>query len=130
DYFVGLRTSWEIDIWGKLRNQKSAALNTFLASYEAQKLVQTELVSQIALAYYELISLDEELEVYNKNIELQKKALEVVEVKKSVGMADELGVQQFRAILFNSQAKKEEVLQRIAILQNHINFLCGRFDGT
>lgn len=129
DYAVGFRSSWELDIWGKLRNQKQAALNRFLASEEGRKLVQTELVSQLSSAYYELQSLDEELKVYNKNISLQEKALEVVTVKKEAGMADELGVQQFKAILFNSRAKKEEVLQKINILQNHINFLIGKFDG-
>lgn len=129
NYFLGLQTSWEIDIWGKLRNQKAAALNEFLASYEGQKLVQTELVSQIATAYFELQSLDEELKVYNRNIDLQQKSLEVIEVKKEAGRADELGVQQFRAILFNSKAKKEEVLQQMQFLQNHISFLTGRFDS-
>ncbi|RZM28162.1 MAG: efflux transporter outer membrane subunit, partial [Pedobacter sp.] len=129
NYFLGLQTSWEVDVWGKLKNKKAAALNDFLATYEGQKLVQTELITQIATAYFELQSLDDELKVYNKNIELQQKALEVIEVKKEVGTADELGVQQFRAILFNSQAKKEEVQQQIQAYQNQINFLCGRYEG-
>src|SRR5690606_7851584 len=50
DYFVGLRTSWEIDLWGKLKNKKQAALNRFLASHEGKKLVQTELISNVASA--------------------------------------------------------------------------------
>src|SRR5690606_15054007 len=102
DYYVGLRTSWEIDLWGKLKNKKQAALNKFLASYEGRKLVQTELISNVASAYFELLTLDAELQILSKNIKLQRQGLEVIEVQKIAGVATELGVQQFKAILANS----------------------------
>lgn len=128
DYFVGLRTSWEIDIWGKLKNKKNAALNKFLATYEGQKLVQTELVSNVSNAYLELLTLDEELKILDRNILLQQRSLKLTEIQKEAAMATELGVQQFKAVLANSNTRKLEVLQKRSILQNHINFLCGRFD--
>src|SRR5690606_35074941 len=48
DYFVGVRASWELDLWGKLRAQKNAAFNSLLAENEARRLVETELVTNIA----------------------------------------------------------------------------------
>src|SRR5690606_21162034 len=48
DYFVGLRTSWEIDLWGKLKNRKRAAFRRFLSSYEGRHLVQTALIEEVA----------------------------------------------------------------------------------
>lgn len=128
DYFVGLRTAWELDLWGKLKNRKQAAFNRFLASYEGQKLVQTELVSNLAAAYFELLTLDEELEIINRNIALQQRSLKIIEVQKSAGAATELGVQQFKAVLANSKARQQEVLQQISILENHLNFLSGKFN--
>jgi HAE1 family hydrophobic/amphiphilic exporter-1 len=130
DYFIGLRTSWELDLWGKLKNRKEAALNNFLASYEGQKLVQTELVSNVASAYFELLTLDEELEILNRNITLQQRSLQIIEVQKSAGAATELGVQQFKAVLSNSKARQQEVLQQISILENHLNFLTGTFNTS
>ncbi len=127
DFFVGLRTSWELDLWGKLKNRKQAALNRFLASYEGQKLVQTELVSNVASAYYELLALDEQREILNRNIGLQQRSLKIIEIQKSAGAATELAVQQFRAVLSNSRARQQEVLQQISLLENHLNFLCGSF---
>lgn len=129
DYFVGIRTSWELDLWGKLKNKKQAALNKFLASYEGQKLVQTELVSSVATAYFELLTLDEELKILNRNIDLQQKGLQLIEVQKEAGMATELGVQQFKAVLANSKAKEQEVLQQQSLMRHHLNFLTGRFDA-
>ncbi|MDQ1152709.1 efflux RND transporter permease subunit [Sphingobacterium zeae] len=127
DYFIGLRSSWEIDLWGKLKSQKQAAYFGFLAEQEGKRLLETELVSNIATAYYELIALDQKIKVYDRNIALHKNALEVVEVKKDAGYATELSVQQFKALLANSKAAKEQLLQEIALWEHHINGLLGRF---
>lgn len=128
DYFVGIRTSWEIDLWGKLKNRKQAALNKFLASYEGQRLVQTELVSNVAAAYFELLTLDDALGILNRNIDLQQRSMQIIEVQKLAGAATELGVQQFKAVLSNSKAKQQEVLEEISMLENHLNSLTGKFN--
>ncbi|WP_316820538.1 efflux RND transporter permease subunit [Pedobacter gandavensis] len=130
DYFIGIRTSWELDLWGKLKNKKQAAVNKFLASYEGQKLVQTELISNVSAAYFELLSLDEELKILSRNILLQQNGLKLIQVQKEAGVATELGVQQFKAVLANSKAKEQEVLQQVSLMQNHLNFLTGRFEST
>jgi len=127
DYFLGLRASWELDLWGKLKQRKKAALARFLSSYEGKKLVQTQLIAEIAGAYFELLTLDNELAILEKNITLQQESYELVQVQKEGGRATELGVQQMRAILMNSKSRKEEVLQQINSKENELNFLCGRF---
>ena len=45
DYMVGLQTSWEIDLWGKLRSKKASAVSRLLASVEGRNLVQTQLIA-------------------------------------------------------------------------------------
>ena len=45
DYFVGLRSSWEVDIWGKLKTQRKGAYNRFLASEKARQAITTSLVA-------------------------------------------------------------------------------------
>ena len=129
DYFVGFRTSWEIDLWGKLKNRKRAAYQRFLSSYEGRHLVQTALVEEVATTYFDLIALDNELSILRKNIDLQKSALDIISVQKAAGRADELGVQQFVAMVHHAQGKEEEVRQQIAAAEAHLNFLLGRFEG-
>ncbi len=127
NYFLGLRSSWEIDLWGKLKNRKKAAFARFLATQEGRRLIQTQLVAEIASAYYELVALDRQREILNRNIKLQEESFEVVQAQKSGGRATELGVQQLRAVLLNSRGQREEVFQQIAIQENYINYLCGTF---
>ncbi|MDO9155582.1 MAG: TolC family protein, partial [Sediminibacterium sp.] len=82
DLFIGFRSSWEADIWGKLSNQKKAAYNKYLATEQARQWVTTQIVSQVAGLYYELLALDKELEILQNNIKLQENAVEIVKIQK------------------------------------------------
>jgi len=127
DFFIGLQASWEIDAWGKLRNQKKAAVARFLASMEGKKLVQTNLIAEIATLYYELLALDTELKIIDETILLQENALAIVRVQKEAGAANELAVQQFEAQLLNLRGMRLETQQMIVENESAINYLLGRY---
>ena len=130
DYFLGLRSSWEVDLWGKLRNRKKAAIARWLASREGHRLVVTALVADIASLYYQLLALDNEQRVLARNIELQENALEIVQVQKEAGRATELAVEQFRAQLLHTQSLRYTTAQQITETESQINFLTGRMGGS
>ena len=127
DYFLGFRSSWEVDLWGRLRSRRDAAFNRFLASQSGYRVVVTSLTAQIATAYYQLLALDNELRVIRKNIVLQDNALEIVKIQKLGGRATELAVQQFLAQLKRTKSLEYQVLQQITETENELNFLTGRF---
>ncbi|GGE23632.1 efflux RND transporter permease subunit [Sphingobacterium cellulitidis] len=126
DYFVGVRSSWELDLWGKLRNRREAAFLQLMSESELKRLIETELISSIASSYYELISLDEKIQVYEQNIKLHERALEIIEAQKEAGRADELAVQQFRSLLSQSKANRAHAEQEILAYEHQINSLLGR----
>src|SRR5690606_3761087 len=107
DYFVGVRASWELDLWGKLKNRRDAAFLELISEHELRRLIETELISSVSSAYYELLSLDRKIEVYERNIALHQRALEIVEAQKEAGRADELAVQQFKSLLAESRSNRE-----------------------
>ncbi len=127
DYFLGLRSSWEIDLWGKLRNSKKAATARFLASEKGRQLVITSLIADVAHLYYHLLALDVELETLNRNIELQQHGVELIKIQKEGGRATELAVQQFTAQLLNTRSLKVMKEQEIIGVENQLNRLLGRF---
>jgi multidrug efflux system outer membrane protein len=127
DYFLGLRSSWEIDIWGKLRKQKEAAAMRFLATEKGRQLITTSLIAQVGRLYYELLALDNELMIVRRNEELQGKAVETIKIQKEGGRANELAVRQFVAQYLNTQALEAQKLQQIVELENQLNALLGRF---
>ncbi|MBK7371774.1 MAG: efflux transporter outer membrane subunit [Saprospiraceae bacterium] len=127
DINMGLAASWEADIWGKLHNAKKTAFTEYLASKEGENFVLTNLVSEIANNYYELLALDNELEIIRQSIRLQQNQLEIVKVQKQASVVSELAVKQFEAQLLSSQGLEYETLQKITETENNVNFLLGRY---
>jgi HAE1 family hydrophobic/amphiphilic exporter-1 len=125
-YGLGLQASWEIDLWGKLRHGRQARAQELLSAQAHQHLIQSELISTIAQYYFELIALDQKKEVLEENIQLHERALAISIAKKDAGRADELAVQQFRALLFDSKAHLEATHQEITSLEHQLNLLVGR----
>ncbi len=129
NYWLGARSSWEIDAWGKLKNQKIAAQKKYLASEEGLKLIQVELFTEIANLYYQLVSLDTKLDIYQENFKLQQRAYEIVSAQREVGKATELAVQQFRAQNNNWLAEIEHIKAEIVSVEQAITTLTGRYGG-
>jgi outer membrane protein, multidrug efflux system len=127
DFKGGLFASWEVDIWKKLRNSKKAAYTRYLASAEGRNFVITNLVAEIANSYYELLALDNQLDIVKQTITLQKNALEIVKVQKQAAAATELAVKKFEAEVLGSQSMEYDILQKIQERENAINFLLGRY---
>lgn len=127
DLFVGLTSTWEVDLWGKLRKGRKAALSRFLASVEGKNLVVSNLVAEVALSYYGLLSLDRELEILEGTLDRQQASLDFVLALKEVGKANELAVQQFSAQRLHTEVLKKGTLQKISVVENRINFLLGRY---
>ena len=127
DFLVGTNVSWEIDIWKKLRNARSAAALRFLGTADGRNYIITRLFADIAEDYYDLLALDNKLQTLSKTIELQEKSLEVSKAKKEAGKATELAVQRFQAEVRKNQSEKLVIAQDIVEAENRINFLAGRF---
>jgi outer membrane protein, multidrug efflux system len=126
NFEFGLRASWEIDVWKKLRNSSKAAALRYLSSVEGRHFIVTEIVAEIAKSYYELVALDNQLFVLEKNIEIQKIALESVRLQKQAAQLTELAVQRFEAEVLKNSALEFELDQQRIRAENRVNFLVGR----
>lgn len=127
DFMLGARASWELDIWRKLRNAKDAAAKRYLASIEGKNFLVTNLVAEIANSYYELISLDNQLDIVQKNFEIQSNALRIVKLQKEAAKVTELAVRKFEAEVLKTQSMQYDIRQRIIETENRINFLLARY---
>lgn len=127
DFGIGVYASWEIDVWKKLRNAKKAAVSRYLSSVEGRNFMVTNLISEIAESYYELMALDNLLDIVERNIEIQGSALQTVKQQKEAAKVTQLAVNRFEAQLLNTKNLQYEIRQRIVETENKINFLVGRF---
>ena len=126
---LGLTTSWEIDVWGKLNSRKKAQLASYLNSQEYARLVQTNLVAGIASYYYSLMALDEQLRITRETIEVLSKSATAMEAMKEAGMQNGAAVQQSNALLYSTQLSVPELESQIRELENALCVLLGRKPG-
>ena len=127
NFTFGLTGSWEIDVWKKLRNAAKAAGFRYLASIEARNFTATQIIAEIARSYYELIALDNNIDILGRNIELQRDALEVVRLEKQAARVTELAVQRFEAEVLKNRSRIYDLEQARVQTENRINFLVGRY---
>ena len=127
NYMLAATFSWEVDIWKKLRNSKKSAVYSYLSSIEGRNFMVTNLISEISSSYYELMALDNQLDILKKNIAIYQNSLEIVKLEKQSARVTELAVRRFEAEVLKNQSRQYYIAQRIIETENRINFLVGRF---
>ncbi|MGJ1266340.1 TolC family protein [Sphingobacterium spiritivorum] len=123
----GLVANWEVDIWKKLRTEKQAAIAHYLATVEGKNFVLSNLIEEVADNYYELLALDNQLDIVQQYIKLQERALEISKIQKEAAATTELAVKKFEAELSKSKATAYTIHQEITEKENQINALLGRY---
>ncbi|MBS1575977.1 MAG: TolC family protein [Bacteroidetes bacterium] len=130
DYGATLGLSWEADIWGKAKMQKEGALANYFAQKENLSALKTRIIVQVVQAYYNLISLDEQLKVAQRNVELGDSTLNIIRLQYNSAQVSSLAVEQAAA-----QKKTAELLiplakQDITVQENALSILCGSYPDS
>ncbi|WP_163407320.1 efflux transporter outer membrane subunit [Flavobacterium ajazii] len=129
-YKLGLSTSWEADIWGKLSSSKRAALATYLASDAAKQAVQTQLISDIANNYFRLLAYDRQLVITQETLESRIKNVETIKDLKEGAIVTGAAVVQSEANQHAAEVLIPDLKQSIRETENAINILLGQAPGT
>lgn len=126
-YDLSANLSWEADIWGKIGSQKRSFEASYLQTAAAHKAVKTELISNIATVYYQLLSLDEQLRVTEESIENRENSLETTRALKDAGdgFVTEVAVKQTEAQIYSAQALRVNLITNIKLLENTLSILLG-----
>lgn len=117
--------SWEADIWGKIRSTKRASDANYLQTVAAHQAVKSRLVANIAATYYQLLALDEQINVTKKTIDTRSEGLETTLALKEAGNVTEVGVKQTEAQLYTAQAILVDLKTQIRLMENTLSILLG-----
>jgi len=117
--------SWEADIWGKIRSNKRAFQASYLQTVAAHKAIKSRLVANIASTYYQLLALDEQIQITEETIETRSNSLETTEALKEAGNVTEVGVKQTEAQLYTAQAILIDLKNEARLLENTMSILLG-----
>ena len=123
---VGVQASWELDFWGKFRRSVESADATLAASVANYDDVLVSLTADLAAAYIDLRTFQEQLRVAKDNVKVQQEGLQIATRRFQGGVTDERDVQQAKAILASTQATIPQLEQQIEQTRNSIATLIGQ----
>lgn len=121
---LGLST-WELDLWGRLRSLDDAALQSALASDATRRAAALSLVAQVADAWLELAEIDERLAIARDTIASRQESYRIFARRVEVGATSRLNLTQIETLLTQAQALGAQLEQQRAQRLNALTLLVG-----
>jgi multidrug efflux system outer membrane protein len=124
EVFLSLLT-FEIDIWGRLRQETKAARAELRASEEDRKAVMTTVVSDVATGYFSLLELDSELDIAKRTLATREDSLRLIKLRQQGGVATMLDVRQGEELVYQASQTVPDTERAIEQTENQISLLLG-----
>ena len=125
---LGLVTSYELDVWGRVRrNIESATALATASTYERDSVALT-VSALVSNTYMRLRSLDAQIMVVSHSVQTRADTLRVAQAKLDGGLVSPIDVNQALAARSASQATLSELKRQRAIAQNQLGILTGKLD--
>jgi multidrug efflux system outer membrane protein len=128
-YQLGASSSWEADIWGKLRSNKRANLANLLQSDANARVVQTGLIAAIADDYYSLLALDRQLQITQQTVQNWIATVEIMKSLKEADVVTSAAVVQSEASRYAVEVTIPDLKRGIRGTENALSVLLGRVPG-
>jgi outer membrane protein, multidrug efflux system len=117
--------AWNLDFWGLYRRQTEAARAKLLESEWVQNATRTTLIQELASAYFQLRSLDAQLEVTRNTIRAREDSLKLTQSLETYGAGSHADTSQAEELLHTARANLPELRREIATQENAISILLG-----
>ena len=122
--FLNLLT-FELDIWGRLRQQTKAARAQLRATEEDRKVVMTTVVGDVAAGYFTLLELDSELDIGKRTLATREDSLQLIKARQQNGVATMLDVRQAEELVYQASQTIPDAERAIEQTENQISLLLG-----
>lgn len=122
-YSLPVTASWEVDIFGKMRNNKRQAQALYAQSLDYKQAVCTQLIAGIANTYYTLLMLDDQLLLSQETAKAWEETVRSTRALMNAGKADEAAVAQMEAACYEVQASVLDLKEQINQAENSLALL-------
>lgn len=129
-YQIPVAASWEIDVFGKLRNAKEQTKAAYEQTQVYQQAVQTQLISSVANIYYTLLMLDRQLDISLRTAAYWKENVTTMRAMKQAGMTTEDAVAQSEANYYSVESSVLTLRRQINETENSLSLLLAETPGA
>jgi multidrug efflux system outer membrane protein len=118
-------SSFEIDLWGRLRNQASAGFETYLSTQSGMRSTKLSLVQETALAYATLASDEDLLTIAKDTATSAQRSLDLTQSLMTAGLGNAGDVESARTVLAQAQSDMASATTQVAQDRNALDLLVG-----
>ena len=127
---AGLNASWEIDVFGKNRDNVRANKKSYYANEASYQNAVMNLCAQVATVYFNLRAYQQQLVVANQNIISEKNILDITIARYESGLSTQLDVSQAKSVYYNTSASIPRLDAYITQCINELAILLGTYPST
>ncbi len=125
-YAVGAHLSWELDLFGRVRNSVSAQRADTAASAADLQALQVLIVADVSRSYFQLRGLQERLRVAKENVDSQTETLRLVQAGFDAGRGTEFDTSRARAQLATTRSRVPSLEAELATTWHRLAVLTGQ----
>ena len=122
-YSLPVTASWELDVFGRMRNAKKQSKALYAQSQDYRQAVRTQLIAGIANTYYTLLMLDQQLAISRQTEETWRETVASTRALMNAGMANESAVSQMEATYYQVQTSVLDLEEQINQVENSLALL-------
>jgi outer membrane protein, multidrug efflux system len=116
---------WEIDLFGRLKHLSDADQSILFASEWGQQAVLSTVVADVARAYFELRTLDLQLEISRATLESFERSRRLVMLRVRHGLVSREELAQVEVLVHTAGVRIPDIERLIAQKENQISILLG-----
>jgi NodT family efflux transporter outer membrane factor (OMF) lipoprotein len=129
-YSVGVQASYEVDLWGRVRNTVEQGRDNALAAQADLASAQLSLQAQLADSYMQLRGLDQQIALLQQTIEAYEKALKLTQTLHAGGIVSGLDVSRAQTQLSDARSQWSQTVAQRELMQDAIAVLVGENAST
>ena len=124
---IKVLANWELDLWGNLRWAKDKSIAEFVGSIENQRAIRMSLIAETARNYFELVALDNELNIVRKTVDARRESLHLARIRYEGGLTSETAFRQAQVELARTATLVPDLEKKVTLKENEIAFLTGKY---
>jgi multidrug efflux system outer membrane protein len=126
NFTIPLDAEWEFDLWGRVRQQVSAAHSRLAASEDDVRAARLSIGAEVAANYFSLEAFNAEFRLVEQTIGAFRRSLELTRNRRRGGIASELDVSQAETQLKSAEALLPAIELNRTRIVNALAMLCAQ----
>lgn len=118
-------SSFEIDLWGRVRNLAAAERLRYLATLEGARAFRLSLIAQVASTYFAIQAGEERIALAERALAGRREGVRIAQKRMEAGVTSTVDLDQATLLLTQAEAELADLRRTVQELRNLLDVLTG-----